>query len=72
MSVKLESSIYIVKKTTILTFHLVCLFLCLFVSLSLPLVHYGQLLGYADKRTVNIMKGYIERRNVHFELGTIP
>ena len=42
--------------------------LCLFVSPSLTLVHFGQLLRYADKRIVNIMKVCIERNNLQVEL----
>ena len=34
------------------------LFVCLFVSLSLPVVRFSQLLCYADKHIVNIMKIY--------------
>ena len=41
-----------------LTFYLVylcvCVFVCLFVSRSLPLVRFGQLLRYADKRIANV------------------
>ena len=44
--------------------------LCLFVSPSLTLVHFGQLLRYADKRIVNIpvLKVYMERDNLQVEL----
>ncbi len=50
---------------------LIGLFVRLYVCLSLgplPLVHFGQLLRYADKRIVNIMKVYIERNNLQIEL----
>ena len=40
----------------------------LFVSPSPPLVRVGQLLRYADKRIVHIMKVYIERNNLEVEL----
>ena len=53
---------------TLLTFYLVCLFVCLTVSPSLPLVGFGQLLRYVDKRIVNIMKVYIKRNNMQIEL----
>ena len=46
------------------TFYLVCLF----VSQSLPLVRFGQLLRYPDNCIVNIMKVYIERNNLQVEL----
>ena len=46
---------------------LFCLFVCLFVSPSLCLVRFGQLLCYADKCIVNIMKVYIERNNLQVE-----
>ena len=41
----------------------------LFVSPSLCLLHFGQLLRYADKRIVNIVKVYLERNNM--EVGLI-
>ena len=41
---------------------------CLFVSPSLSLGRFGQLLRYADKRIVNIMKVCIERNNLQVEL----
>ena len=41
---------------------------CLFVSLSLHWVCFGQLLRYADEHIVNIMKVYIERRKLQVEL----
>ena len=56
--------VYKVKKVTGLTLY----FVSLFVSPSLPLVSFGQLLHYADKRIVNIMKVYIERNNLQLEL----
>ena len=43
---------------------LLCLLVCLFVSLSLCLVRFGQRLCYADKRIANIMKVYIERNKL--------
>ncbi len=46
-------------------------FVCLFVSSSLHLVRFGQLLRCADKRFVHIMKVYIERDNMQVE-NTIP
>ena len=45
----------------------VCSFVCLFVSPLFSLGHFGQLLRYADKRIVNIMKVYIKRNNVFFK-----
>ena len=49
--------------------HMMDFFLvCLSVSPSLPLVSFGQLLSYADKCFVNIMKVYIERNNLQVEL----
>ena len=44
------------------------LFVCLFVSPSLCLGRFGQLLCYADKHIVTIMKVYIERNNLQVEL----
>ena len=38
------------------------------VSYSLALVRFGQLLCYADKCIVNIMKAYIEKNNLQVEL----
>ena len=53
-----------IYKFTITWFtYLACMFVCLSVSPSVPLVRFGQLLRYADKRIVNTMKVYIERRN---------
>ena len=43
------------------------LYVCLFFSSSLHLVRFGQLLGCADKRIVNIMKVYTERNNMQVE-----
>ena len=39
----------------------------MFVSPSICLVRFGQLLRYADKRIVDIMKVYIERNNLKIE-----
>ena len=45
-----------------------CLFVrCESVRFSLHLVRFGQLLHCADKRIVNIMKVYIERKIVQVE-----
>ena len=41
---------------------------CLYVSSSLHLVRFGQLLRCAHKRIVSIMKVYIERNNMQVEL----
>ena len=38
--------------------------LCQFISPLRCLVRFGQLLRYADKRTVNMMNVYIERNNL--------
>ena len=46
----------------------VCLYVCLSVSPSLPLVSFGQLFRCADNCIVNIMKVYIERNNMQAEL----
>ena len=48
----------------------VCFFVCLSVSPSLPLVRFGQLLHYADKRFVNISQVYIET-NVQIRYVTV-
>ena len=45
-----------------------CLSVCLSISPSFILVHFGQQLHYADKRVVNIMKVYIERNNLQVDL----
>ena len=47
-----------------------CLFLCVFVCVSVlaSFSSFWQLLRYADKRIVNIMKVYIERNNTQVEL----
>ena len=42
----------------------VCLYVCVSVSPSLPLVSFGQLFRCADNCIVNIMKVYIERNNM--------
>ena len=52
-----------------MTFYLVRLFVCVSISSSsLHLVRFGELLRYADRRIVVIMKLYIERNNVLVEL----
>ena len=52
-----------------MTFYLVRLFVCVSISSSsLHLVRFGELLRYADRRIVVIMKVYIERNNVLVEL----
>ena len=43
----------------------------MYVSSSLHLVRFGQLLRCADKRIVNIMKVYIERNNMQVEFSNI-
>ena len=42
--------------------------MCLSVSLSLHLVHFGQVLRYVDKCIVNLMKVYIGMNNLQVEL----
>ena len=42
-----------------------CLFVCLFVCPWLHSVRFGQLLRYTDKRIADILKVYIERKNIH-------
>ena len=44
------------------------LYVCMSVSPSFNLIRVGQLLRYADKGIVNIMKVYIERNNLQDEL----
>ena len=44
------------------------LFVCVSVSRSLHLLSLCELLRYADKRIVNIMKVYIERNNMQVEM----
>ena len=44
--------------------NLICLFVCQSVTLSLPIIRFGQLLCCADKCIVNIMKVYIKRNNL--------
>ena len=44
------------------------LLVCLFVSSSLCLVRFCQLLRYTDNRIVNMMKVYIKRNNLQVEL----
>ena len=46
----------------------VCVCVCVYVSSSLHLVRFGQLLRCAHKRIVNIMKVYIERNNMQVEI----
>ena len=46
--------------------------LCLCVSPSLSLVHFGQLLRYADKRIVNISKVYIQKEQLASRINAIP
>ena len=41
--------------------------MCLSDSISLTLVHFGQLPWYADKSIVNTVKAYIERINLQVE-----
>ena len=45
-----------------------CLFVCLFVSSSLSLGHFGPFSYYADKCIVHVIKLYIERNNLQVEL----
>ena len=48
--------------------HMIDFLLGLFVCLSVsPSLRFGQLLRYAGKRIVNIMKVYIERNNLQLE-----
>ena len=46
----------------------VCMFSCLSVCHSLPLVRFSQLVRFVDRGIVNIMKAYIESNNLHVEL----
>ena len=52
----------------ILRSHDLLMYCILLVCPSLSLVRFGQLLRYADKRIVNIMKVYIEINNLQVEL----
>ena len=45
--------------------------MCLFVSPSLHLLRFGKLVRYADKKTLPIVKVYIERYNLQFKVMPI-